>query len=170
MNYVQLDYDSYPLKSNKFLILQKDIKNTKNLNPYYLHVNSNLVQSQKISEINGISFQLKQNKNNIFPAIKKSCTALKNNRDITKVKYNLSSKYNNGSFLISKDIQKKTFQRPKSSKRIHINNQNKFSHKKFYNQDYNSIVLNSININDNYDPLNTLNNRNLTKINFYSKK
>ena len=172
MNYIQLDYDSYPIKSNKFLSLQKDERKTKNVNPPPLPINSNLVQNQNISEIDGIYYLSKKNNNNknIFPSIKKSFTTIKNKRDLSKVKYSTSFKNNNGNSLTSKGRYEKNYQRPQSSTRFQNNNLNKLSQKKLNKYDFYSFGLNSINNNNNYDPLITLKNWNLRKLNYYSKK
>ena len=172
VNYIQLDYDSYPIKSNKFLSLQKDERKTKNVNPPPLPINSNLVQNQNISEIDGIYYLSKKNNNNknIFPSIKKSFTTIKNKRDLSKVKYSTSFKNNNGNSLTSKGRYEKNYQRPQSSTRFQNNNLNKLSQKKLNKYDFYSFGLNSINNNNNYDPLITLKNWNLRKLNYYSKK
>ena len=86
---------------------------------------------------------------------------------LNKEKYSLSSKFNNKSTILSKEGKEKTYKRPKSSTRI-PRSHHRISHNRLHNQDYFSIVLNSLNT-ENYDSLITLKNWNKRKLNFFVK-
>jgi hypothetical protein len=102
----------------------------------------------------------------LFPSIRKSYTMNKGKRDMSKVKYSFNSKRNSGSVILLKGKKEQIFHRPQSTTRIVPDNQLRQSSSILHNQDYFAIVLNSVNNNDNYDPLITLKNWNIRKINF----
>ena len=87
------------------------------------------------------------------------------------MKYSFNSTYNvNGSaILIEKGKQKKLFQRPQSTTRIPSskNNSKKYN---YNNKNYFSMVLNSVNNDNNISPLITMKNWNIKKIKFDNRK
>ena len=171
VNYVQIGSNlNNPFKNknnnNNFISSQRDSKKQKNSLP--ININGNLIKTQKNNEINASIFLSKQNRINsdLFPSIRKSYTMGKGKRDMSKVKYSLNSKRNSGSVILLKGKKEQIFHRPQSTTRIVPNNQLRQSSSIFHNQDYFAIVLNSVNNNDIYDPLITLKNWNIRKINF----
>ena len=176
VNYIQIGSNlNNPFKNNKnnnnnnsnnFISSQRDSKKLKNNMP--ININGNLIKTQKNNEINASIFLSKQNKINsdLFPSIRKSYTMGKGKRDMSKVKYSLNSKINSGSVILLKGKKEQIFHRPRSTTRIIPNNQLRQNSSIFHNQDYFAIVLNSVNNNDIYDPLITLKNWNIRKINF----
>lgn len=172
VNYVQIgsNYNN-PFKknnnnNNNFISSQRDNKKAKTNFP--ININGSLIKAQKNNEINASIFLSKQNKINsdLFPSIRKSSTFSKGKRDMSKVKYSLNSKRNSGSVILLKGKKEQIFHRPQSTTRIIPNNQLRQSSSIFHNQDYFAIVLNSVNNNEIYDPLITLKNWNIRKINF----
>ena len=137
-------------------------------------MNVNILKNKKIhNEFKWALFLSDRNKvtNYLFPSIRKSSTLAKKKKDTSKVKFCLNSKNNvNGSvILVDKDKQNKKFHRPQSTARIPCP-QYKLTQCKNIHPDYFSIVLNSVNIENNAAPIITLKNWNIQKINFDNKK
>ena len=173
VNYVQIGYNCYPFKTNKFLSFsqQKSEIRKKMKNKSHIEMNANILQNNKVNGFNWEMILSNRNKINshLFPKIKKSNTILKNKNNISKMKYYFNQKNNpNGSAIFNNDKPNKIFQRPQSTTRI-PSCQQRSNPSVYNNQDYFSIVLNSAN-NDNANQLITLKNWNIRKINFDTKK
>lgn len=171
VNYVQIGSNlnnPFKINNNNFISSQRDNKKYKGNLP--INLSGNISKVQKNNEINSGIFLSKPNKINseLFPSIRKSYTMSKSKRDMSKVKYSFNSKRNSGSVILLKGKKEQIFHRPQSTTRIVPNNKLRQSSSIFHNQDYFAIVLNSVNNNnnDNYDPLITLKNWNIRKINF----
>ena len=177
LNYVQIGYNLYPFKNNKFLSSSQrkyEMKKKKTRNKSNIQMNVNILKNKKNhNEYKWALFLSDRNKvtNYLFPSIRKSSTLAKKKKELSKVKFCLNSKYNvNGSvILVDKEKQNKIFHRPQSTARIPCP-QHKSTHYKNMHPDYFSIVLNSVNNENNAAPIITLKNWNIKKINFDNKK
>ena len=185
LNYVQIGYNLFPFKNNKYLSSSSKNKcdeRKKTRNKTNVQMSVNLLKHKKIknNEYKWALFLSDRSKltNYLFPTLRK-CSTLAKKNDIAKVKYIVNANnYNiNGSaILFDKGKQNKNknklFQRPQSTTRIPSSSNN--SKKIKYNQkDYFSIVLNSVNNDNNLShisPLITMKNWNIKKIHFENRK
>ena len=181
VNYIQIGYNMYPFRRNKFFLSshKKDNDKKKKIrNKSLIQTNINLVENQlknKNVDTNRHFAFSKRNviNNNYFPAIGESVTLSKNkNKNDIKMKYSFNAKSNrNGSVILSNEKQNKAIHRPQSTTRI-PSSKNRGNASLLNNQDYFSIVLNSVNNHNEYNSnqLITLKNWNIRKINFDVKK
>ena len=174
VNYVQIGYNCYPFKNNRLFSYsqQKDEIRKKIKDKSHIEMNEKKIQNRKNNDFNWGIILSNRNKINshLFPKIKKSNTIIKNKNNVSKIKYHFNSKNKiNGSVILTNEKQQnKIYMRPQSTARI-TNSHHKCNPSIFNNQDYFSIVLNSVN-NDNCNQLITLKNWNIRKINFDLKK
>ena len=164
LNYVQIGF-----KRNLFLSLSQrkfEIKK-KTRNKSHIKINEKLLKYQINNKDYKLTFFL-SNRNKfskyLFPSIRK-CNTIGKKKDVSKVKNNSRYNDNGSAILFSNEKQNKIYQRPQSATRISSfqYRSNKYI---YHNQDYFSIVLNSVNNDNNISPLITLKNWNIRKIIF----
>ena len=164
LNYVQIGF-----KRNLFLSLsqRKFEAKKKTRNKSHIKISEKLLKDQ----INNKDYKLAlflSNRNKfskyLFPSIRK-CNTIGKKKDISKRQYNSRYNDNGSAILFSNEKQNKIYQRPQSATRI-SSSQYRSNKSIYHNQDYFSIVLNSVNNDNNISPLITLKNWNIRKIIF----